>query len=55
MIITSTTLGALGEVNWSDQIRMHLPDSNPIEDPELDENATFVDGVRHPRVLQTPI
>lgn len=57
-MITSTAVGLLveeGRLMGGDKIRKHLPDFNPIEDPEIGENATLIDAARHSTGLANPL
>ncbi|KAJ5097394.1 hypothetical protein N7456_008115 [Penicillium angulare] len=57
-MITCTALGLLveeGKLMWGDKIRTHLPDFNPIEDPQIGENATLIDAARHSTGLANPV
>jgi CubicO group peptidase (beta-lactamase class C family) len=56
-ILTSAATGILvgdGLITWKDLISTHLPDFDPVENPELRTTATLADALRHTTGLANP-
>ncbi|KAL3496550.1 beta-lactamase/transpeptidase-like protein [Aspergillus germanicus] len=56
-MFTSAAVGILvdeGKLSWSDRIQQHLPEFDPMGDPEIGQEADIIDCFRHTTGLASP-
>lgn len=55
-LLTSAAVGILAEtqLSWTDLIRKHVPEFDPVGDPRIGQQATILDACRHSTGLANP-